>query len=52
MVYFGAIKSEKEWQKLQINSLQSHHYFTETEKRLREKKKQEHLNLLKQKYNL
>ncbi len=51
MLHFGAVKTEAEWQKLQINFLQSHRYFTETAKRLKERKKQEHLAFLMKKYN-
>jgi uncharacterized protein len=51
MLFFGAIKTEAEWQKLQINFLQSHYYFTATEQRLNEPKKQEHLAFLIERYN-
>jgi uncharacterized protein len=51
MMFFGAIKTETEWQQLQVNFLQSHRYFTMSEKRLREGKKHEHLVVLKEKFN-
>ena len=48
MVYFGTVKSDGDWHQLQIKFLEAHHYFTETEKELRDDKKQEHLAMLKE----
>ena len=44
----GGMKSEAEWNKLQEDFLDSHHYFTKTAKRLRGPKKREHLEKIKQ----
>lgn len=43
----GSTKTEAEWNKLQENFLESHHYFTKTANRLRGKKKQEHLEKIR-----
>lgn len=39
----GVVSKEQEWNRLQINFLTSHHYFTKTALSTREEKKQEHL---------
>ncbi|MCX6292508.1 MAG: HD domain-containing protein [Bacteroidetes bacterium] len=44
----GSVSSEKEWNELQENFLRSHHYFTQTAKELRDKKKQEHLERVRE----
>ena len=40
------IANQTDWDKLQVDFLQKHHYFTATAKSLRDKKKQVHLNQL------
>jgi len=44
----GSVQTEDDWNKLQESFLGSHHYFTETANRLRNKKKQEHLEEIRQ----
>ena len=44
----GSIKTEADWNELQEKFLDSHHYFTKTANRLRGKKKQEHLEKIRQ----
>jgi len=44
----GSVKNEADWNELQESFLRSHHYFTETANRLRNKKKQEHLEKIRQ----
>jgi uncharacterized protein len=44
----GSVTTEDDWNKLQESFLGSHHYFTETANRLRNKKKQEHLEKIRQ----
>ncbi|MBK5284276.1 MAG: HD domain-containing protein, partial [Bacteroidia bacterium] len=44
----GSIKDERDWNQLQENFLISHHYFTRTAKELRNKKKLEHLERIKE----
>lgn len=39
----GVVKNEKDWNRLQVKFLESHHYFTETAMRRRNSKKQQHL---------
>ncbi len=39
----GLIEDETAWNKIQVNFLKTHHYFTATSRRLREKNKQEYL---------
>ncbi len=46
---YGIIRNENEWNNLQIRFLESHTYFTDSAKRLRKDKKQEHLELIKSK---
>lgn len=47
MRHFGVLSNEKEWNQLQVKFLESHRYFTETNKRSREPVKQRHLVDLK-----
>jgi len=42
----GTIANEAEWNRLQIDFLQQHHYFTKTAQQLRNDKKDEHLKIL------
>jgi len=44
----GSIQTEADWNKLQESFLTSHRYFTDTANRLRNKKKQEHLEKIRQ----
>lgn len=44
----GSIKTEADWNKLQEDFLDSHHYFTKTANLLRGKKKQEHLEKIRE----
>ena len=46
---FGVLKSEDDWNRVQMRFLESHHYFTKTAIRLREVKKEIHLALIKAK---
>lgn len=46
MLAAGKVADEKEWNVLQIDFLEQHHYFTTTAKLLRDKKKQENLTIL------
>ena len=46
MLAAGKVADEKEWNLLQIDFLEQHHYFTTTAKLLRDKKKQENLTIL------
>ena len=46
MLAAGKVADEKEWNLLQIDFLEQHHYFTTTAKLLRDKKKQENLTKL------
>jgi len=43
----GSIQTEADWNKLQESFLNSHRYFTDTANRLRNKKKQEHLEKIR-----
>ncbi len=43
----GTLRTRKEWNEMQVRFLQDHHYFTATNKALREPKKQEHLKALR-----
>jgi uncharacterized membrane-anchored protein YitT (DUF2179 family)/predicted metal-dependent HD superfamily phosphohydrolase len=49
MQALGSIKNAEGWNKMQINFLQSHHYFTATSLKNREPKKQENLRDLQNK---
>lgn len=46
---YGILSTEDEWNKLQVRFLESHHYFTKTAIKLRQKKKDKHLKLVKSK---
>ena len=46
---FGVVKNEEEWNRLQVNFFNSHHYFTKTSIRERCPAKMRQLELLKQK---
>ena len=46
MLDAGKVTNEDEWNRLQINFMQQHHYFTRTSQQLRNAKKQENLNIL------
>jgi predicted metal-dependent HD superfamily phosphohydrolase len=46
---YGLINNENDWNKLQVRFLEAHHYFTKSAKKLRKKKKDEHLALVKSK---
>ena len=47
----GVVKTEEEWDKLQIVFLEKHNYFTQTSVNLRKAKKDEHIAFLKSKDN-
>lgn len=40
---YGILKTEEDWNRLQINFLTQHHYFTRTANRLRQPMKEQHL---------
>ncbi|MEO8589194.1 MAG: HD domain-containing protein [Flavobacteriales bacterium] len=40
---YGVLKSEREWNELQVRFIERHRYFTATNKKLREPEKQQHL---------
>ena len=44
---FNVLKDEESWNRLQVNFLNAHQFFTATNKATRESKKQEHLSNLK-----
>ena len=44
--FYGFIKTREEWDKVQVNFLQQHHFFTNTAKATRQKKKQAYLHEL------
>ena len=43
MRHYGVLKTEREWNELQVRFLERHKYFTATNKRSREALKQQHL---------
>jgi predicted metal-dependent HD superfamily phosphohydrolase len=47
MKHYGVLNTEREWNELQVRFLERHQYFTVTNKRVREPKKQEHLREVK-----
>ena len=49
LVNFGAIKTVRQWDELQVRFLESHHYFTKTALQLRQAKKLEHQEQIKAK---
>lgn len=48
MKHYGVLKTEREWNELQVRFLERHKYFTATNKRLREPVKQGHLAVVKE----
>lgn len=46
---YGIIHNEEEWNRLQIKFFEAHAYFTDTAKKIRAPKKQEHLSIIKEK---
>ncbi|MGK4568968.1 HD domain-containing protein [Flavobacterium sp. 3HN19-14] len=52
MLASGAVTNRDEWNRLQIEFLQLHRYFTKTAQQLRNKKKEENLKILLAKTNL
>lgn len=46
---YGILSTEEEWNKLQVRFLEAHHYFTPTAIKLRKKKKDKHLKMVKSK---
>lgn len=48
MKHYGVLKTEREWNELQVRFLERHTYFTATCKRLREPVKQKHLAAVKE----
>lgn len=48
---YGILSDEKAWNNLQLNFLSNHRYFTATAKRMREKKKNEHTEQIRQLVN-
>ncbi|OOQ59818.1 hypothetical protein BC343_06640 [Mucilaginibacter pedocola] len=49
LAFFGVIKTEDEWNALQVRFLEKHHFFTYTAITSRQQKKEENLELVKQK---
>ena len=47
LIFFGKVKDESAWNKLQIKFLESHSYFTKTSRESRQNKKIENLLILK-----
>lgn len=46
MKHRGLLKTEREWNQIQVKFLKAHHYFTSTNKKSREQKKLEHLAMI------
>lgn len=46
---YGMLSTEDEWNKLQVRFLEAHNYFTKTAIKLRKKKKDKHIKLVKSK---
>ncbi len=46
MMHRGLVNNEREWNRIQVNFLKNHHYFTPTNKRSREQQKLEHLAMI------
>lgn len=46
LVVYGILEDEKAWNRLQVTFLGKHNYFTDTAKKLRAQKKEQHLNYL------
>lgn len=49
LMTLGIVKNETEWNKLQVKFMESHHYYTTTAQKLRAKKKEKNLQLVKAK---
>lgn len=49
LMLFGVIHSEREWNQLQISFLEKHHFFTKTAIKTRKAKKEQHLQIIKDK---
>jgi hypothetical protein len=47
MTFFGVVKNEEEWNKVQVNFLQTHQYFTASAGKMRKDKKEQHLEMIK-----
>ena len=47
LTHTGVICNEQDWQQVQINFMEKHHYFTQTAINLRQQKKQENLQQIK-----
>jgi len=47
--YAGIVNNENDWNKIQVAFFEKHHYFTNSAVRLRQKKKEENLSLIKAK---
>ena len=45
----GKIKSDRLWDEIQVKFLTQHKYFTASAKKMRDKKKEEHLEAIKRK---
>jgi hypothetical protein len=50
LIHVGKIKTNKEWDELQIKFLTSHMYYTSSSKKTRDSKKQSNLNLVKKRF--
>ena len=46
----GKVKTDKEWDEIQIEFLDKHRYYTESARALRREQKEKHLELVKQRY--
>lgn len=51
MLHAGVVNNHEEWDEIQIQFLEQHHFFTATSQQRRNHKKQENLNRLKAKIN-
>jgi hypothetical protein len=40
------VKTEKDWNLIQVSFIKAHEYFTKTNKKLREQQKQKHLEMV------
>jgi uncharacterized protein len=47
--FAGVVDNENDWNKIQVRFFESHHYFTETAIKLRQEKKEQHLEIIKTK---
>lgn len=48
LVIYGVLNNERDWNRLQLKFLTSHHYFTQSAIRLRQGKKNDHVEKIKQ----